>query len=134
MRMKHILPIAAAASLAMLAQVSFAQSTSRADVKAETRAAEAAGTLTPPGVGHGPEWNPNAATPSSKTRAEQKANMRAAEKAGKLDTTNERNVVPPAKTEKSTVTRASVKAKAVAAEKAGQITSGEQEPGLPPKK
>lgn len=133
MNIKHILPIAVAASFAMLAQVSFAQSTSRAEVKAQTRAAEASGALMGPGVGHGPEFNPNADAPSSKTRAEQKAKMRADEKAGKLDKTNERSVAPSAKAKHSTTTRAEVKAKTRAAEKAGKLTSGEEAPGVPQK-
>lgn len=132
MNTKHVLAIAIAASLAMLAQVSFAQSTSRDDVKAQTRAAEAAGTIMPPGEGYAPENTPKA-SPSSKTRAQEKAETRAAQKSGELGVTNERSVVKIPKTT-STTSRAAVKAETRAAEKAGTLTpSGEATPGIPQK-
>ena len=54
MQIKNALTIVAAVAASMFAQATFAQATapaSRADVKAETKAAEKAGTLTPAGEG-----------------------------------------------------------------------------------
>ena len=52
---KSVLTVVAAAALAVFAQGAFAQasSPSRADVKAETKAAEKSGKLTPAGEGPG---------------------------------------------------------------------------------
>ena len=63
--------IVAAVAAAMFAQASFAQASApaaRAEVKAETKAAEKAGKLTPAGEGAGP--TDKATAKSSKTRAE----------------------------------------------------------------
>ena len=56
MQMKNALTIVAAVAAAMFAQATFAQASapSRADVKAETKAAEKAGKLTPAGEGAAP--------------------------------------------------------------------------------
>ena len=69
MQMKNALTIVAAVAASMFAQVSFAQASApaaRADVKAETKAAEKAGTLTP--AGEGVATTDKAATKSTKSR------------------------------------------------------------------
>ncbi len=56
MKMKNVLTVVASAAFAVFAQGAFAQASapvSRAEVKAETKAAEKAGTLTPAGQGPG---------------------------------------------------------------------------------
>lgn len=72
--MNSTLSFAVAISAAMFAHAALAQASapaSRADVKAETRAAEQARKLTPAGEGAAP--TERSTTPSTKTRAERKA-------------------------------------------------------------
>ena len=93
--MKNALTLVAAVAAAMFAQGALAQdaasSPTRADVKAETKAAGKAGKLTPAGEG------PTAAAPaasSTKTRAERKAATKADAKAGKLTPAGEGQDAP----------------------------------------
>jgi hypothetical protein len=70
---------------AMLAQATFAQDAapaSRADVKAETKAAEKAGKFTP--AGEGAAMSDTSTPKSTKTKADRKAEVAAARKSGEL--------------------------------------------------
>jgi hypothetical protein len=125
-----VVNVAALLAASLLCHAAAAQTSSapltRAEVKAETRAAEKAGKLTP--AGQGPEVK--VSRKSGTTRAQRKADTLAARKAGQLE--------PPgdAETEtldrqlagqRSTVSRASVKAETRAEEKAGLlIPAGER--------
>jgi hypothetical protein len=82
---RNILTVVAAAAVALFAQGTFAQasSPSRADVKAETKAAEKNKQLTPAGEGPGAMSSGNTAG-STKTKAEGKAETKAAAKAHQL--------------------------------------------------
>ena len=78
MKTKNALTIVAAVAAAMFAQASFAQASapaSRAEVKAETKAAEKAGKLTPAGEGAAPVAKSD--EKSTMTRAERKAATKA---------------------------------------------------------
>jgi hypothetical protein len=67
-----------AVAFAPIALAQNADPTTRAEVKAETKALEKAGKLTP--AGEGPDIGPEKVTPSTKTRAQRKAETRLAEK------------------------------------------------------
>lgn len=136
--MKHhpIRTLVALAAAACVGQVAFAQASaplSRAEVKAETRAAEKARQLTPAGPG-----SPTAGTPrgpSTTTRAERKAETLAARKAGTLKpagpggTLAERMAPPP----KSTKTRAERKAETRQAVRNKEMVPAGEGPGAPKK-
>ena len=116
-----------AACLALSSQVCSAQAASepvsRAEVKAETRAAEKAGKLTPAGEGIQPI--PQKLPKSDYTRAERKASTVQARKSGDLvragDTEQEAAVDKQDSKTKSTKTRAERKAETLAARKSGQL-------------
>ena len=85
---KNVLTLVAAAAFAVFAQGAFAQasSPSRADVKAETKAAEKAGKLAPTGEAADlkTENAEKANKTSTKTREERKAETKTAAKSGQL--------------------------------------------------
>jgi hypothetical protein len=132
--MSSKLVVAAAAALltSFLSQAVLAQASaplSRADVKAETKAAEKAGKLTPAGEAAAPTVNSTGIGPT-KTRAQRKAETLAARKAGTLQpagSTQKADVAiqkaPP------TTTRAERKAATAAARKNGELVpAGEGSP------
>jgi hypothetical protein len=133
MTMKNALTVVAAVAAAMFAQATFAQASaplSRADVKAETKAAAKAGQLTPAGEGSTPMDKPT--TKSTKTRAERKAETKAAVKAGAIPKAGE--ISPPATPSTGpTASRADVKADTKAAVKAGTIPKAGEAPLENPK-
>jgi Domain of unknown function (DUF4148) len=105
---------------------------SRADVKAETRAAEKAGKLTPAGQGGAPV----AAAPAgpTKTRAQRKAETIEARKAGTLAPAGPTQKADNAERAKPTAkSRADRKAETRAAEKAGELTPAGEGPAAPKK-
>jgi len=115
------LPVLAAALLA-LAGAATAQ-TSRSDIKAETRAAEKAGRLTPAGEGSPTDATPS--TASTRTRAERKAETLQARKDGLLRKPGPAPEYVEARAmakRPSTTTRAERKAATSAAAKAHQLT------------
>jgi hypothetical protein len=90
MMTKNVLTVVAAAAFAVFTQGAFAQasSPSRADVKAETKAAEKSGKLTPAGEGPG-AMTSGTAGPSDKTREQRKAQTKADAKAHNLTAAGE---------------------------------------------
>ncbi|MEO8525313.1 MAG: DUF4148 domain-containing protein [Caldimonas sp.] len=104
----------------------------RADVKAETRAAEKAGKLTPAGQGGAP-----AAAPLSgptKTRAQRKAETREARKAGTLAPAGSTQKADDADRAKPTTrSRVDRKSETRAAAKAGDLTPAGEGPAAPKK-
>ncbi|HEV7577537.1 MAG TPA: DUF4148 domain-containing protein [Caldimonas sp.] len=118
-------------SQAVMAQTSSAPVT-RAEVKAETRAAEKAGQLTP--AGQGPQFK--VSRKSTKTRAQEKAETLAARKAGTLEPAGDAEIEVvdrQMEAQRSTVNRAALKAKTRAQEKAGQLIPAGEGPGAPTK-
>ncbi len=133
MNTKHVLTVVASAAFALLAQTSFAQSTapsSRADVKAETKAAAAAHTLTPAGEGDNAASGPMTGK-SAKTRSQGKAATRQAAKSRELAPAGE-HVDITEKPMKSTKSRAEGKADTKAAVKERATTPAGE--GVGPKK
>jgi hypothetical protein len=127
---------AAAFAASTLCQVAMAQSASapvsRAAVKADTRAAEKAGKLTPDG--EGPQFT--VPRTSTKTRAERKADTLAARKAGTLEPAGEADIAASDRkiaAQPTTVNRAARKAETRAEEKAGQLVPAGEGPGAPKK-
>ena len=119
--MKNKLAILSAAVLtALAAQGAFAQSTpepsSRAQVKAEAKAASTDGSMT---KGPSPAQKPMSSGGAEK-RKQVKAEGKAAARAGE-----EITEVSPSPTPRSSKSRAQVKAEAKAAAKAGEIPQGE---------
>ena len=141
MKTKNVLTVVAAAAFAVFAQGAFAQASapSRGEVKAETKAAEKSGTLTPAGQGPGAMTSDKGGM-STKTRAERKGETKAARASGDLKPAGEASDMKTDKMEKnakSTKTRAERKAETKAAIKAHQTTpAGEatQPAGEAPKK
>jgi hypothetical protein len=120
----------------VLCQVALAQTASdpvsRANVKAETRAAERAGKLTP--AGEGPEFK--VPRTSTTTRAERKADTRAARKAGTLEPAGDADIAMSdrkIRAQPTTVNRAARKAETRAEEKSGQLIPAGEGPGAPRK-
>jgi len=84
---RNVLTVVAAAAVALFAQGAYAQasSPSRADVKAETKAAEKSGKLTPAGEGPGTMGtSAQKGATSSKSRSERKSETQAAAKSKQL--------------------------------------------------
>lgn len=120
----------------LLSQTAMAQSNSgpgsRAEVKAETRAAEKSGKLVP--AGQGPQFK--VPTKSTKTRAQRKTETLAARRAGTLEPAGDADiVVADRKTEaqRSTVNRAARKGETREEEKAGLLTRAGEGPDAPRK-
>ena len=116
---------------AVMAQTSSAPVT-RAEVKAETRAAEKAGQLTPAGQGPQIKISPR----STKTREQRKAETLAARKAGELEPAGDAEVeIVDRQTaaQRSTVNRAARKAETRTQEKAGLLIPAGEGPGAPKK-
>ena len=136
----HLAATSAVFSLNALVPASaFAQSEpaplSRAQIKAETRAAEAAHKLTPAGEGVRPV-DP-AGAKSDRTRAERKSETTLARKVGQLlptgDAADEIIEEREADAPKSSKTRAEQKAQTRAAAKAHQLIPAGEGPGAPTK-
>jgi len=124
---------AAAMSIAAFAQDS-TPPISRAEVKAETRAAEKAGRLTPAGEGAAP--TEKVTTKSTKTRAQRKAETMQARKSGDLAPAGEAEDAKEDKelrSTRSTKTRAQRKAEVRADAKAGKLIPAGEGPGAPTK-
>jgi len=117
----------AAAACALVLQPAYAQGSasplSRADVKAQTRAANEAGELAPAGA-LGPEREPKAAK-SNKERAPVKAETRRLNKAGQLAPAGPLGPEREPQAATSNKERAPVKAETREAVKAGTIPRGE---------
>jgi hypothetical protein len=132
-------PIVKAATLltaSLLCHAAMAQTAAapltRAEVKAETRAEEKAGELTP--AGQGPQFK--VSPTSTKTKAQSKAQTLAARKAGALEPAGDAEIqIVDRQTEaqRTTVNRASRKAETRAEEKAGQLIPAGEGPGSPRK-
>jgi hypothetical protein len=131
--------LAAAIAAAIFSNGAFSQDTappaSRASIKAETRAAEKAGKLTPAGEG-GPV-DPSPKTRSTKTRADRKAETRLARKDGELVPAGEveesKAQLAQESSRHSTKTRAQRKAEVRADEKAGRLIPAGEGPMAPTK-
>ena len=127
MKTKSVLTVVAAAAIAVFAQGVFAQASAptRADVKAETKAAEKSGALTPAGQGPGAASTEKAGTSAKKTRAERRAEAKAARASGDLKPAGEGGEMKADKADRSAKTtrnRAERKAETKAAVKAHQTT------------
>jgi hypothetical protein len=113
----------AAATASLLCTAAFAQSDApltRAEVKAETRAAEKDGKLVP--AGEGPAFP--VSTKSNTTRAKRKADTRAAEKAGDIAPAGDAQSAmedEELRAQKTTVNRGERKAQTRALEKSGKL-------------
>jgi hypothetical protein len=121
--MKATRTLLGAAVLAMICATSVnAQTESREQVKAETKAAVKAGAIP---ASETPTQQP--ALKSTKTRADRKAETKAAKAKGEVNSGGEANPADgKAKTTGPTAKRSDVKAETVKAVKAGQTTSGEK--------
>lgn len=130
--------LAAAMAVAVFSNGAFAQDSaapaSRAAIKAETKAAEKAGTLTP--AGEGSPVDRSLSSRSNKTRAERKAETRQARKSGELMPAGETEDLKEEKAElsaHSTKTRAQRKAQVRADAKAGKLIPAGEGPTAPSK-
>jgi len=122
MKTQTVLTVVASAAFAVFAQGAFAQASapvSRADVKAETKAAP----KTPAGQGPG-AMTSGKAGPSDLTRDERKTQTKADAKSGQLAPAGEAGAQKQEKAEKttkSTMTKEERKAQAKADQKAGKM-------------
>jgi hypothetical protein len=131
--------LAAAIAAAIFSNGAFSQDSappaSRASIKAETRAAEKAGKLTPAGEGGPVDSSPKAR--STKTRADRKAETRLARKDGELAPAGETQELKEERAEvsggHSTKTRAQRKAEERADAKAGKLIPAGEGPQAPTK-
>ena len=135
MSSKSVLVAAAAVAASVCWQSALAQASApltRAQVKAETRAAEKAGQLTPAGQGSAPSVKASDVGPA-KTRAERKAETMAARKAGQLTPAGQGSGPVTAAAPGPAKTRAQRKAETLEAAKKGELVpAGEGSPA--PKK
>jgi hypothetical protein len=120
--------VAAALSTAAYAQTDPSQPATRADVKAEARAANKAG------IPAGEESDKQKPMSSTKTRAERKAETKAANKNGGLGSPGQARYkaenAPRDQTRNTTKTRAERKAETLEAAKQGRLQpAGDAEPG-----
>jgi len=133
MKTNYLFQMAAATAVAaLIATGVFAQASaplSRAAVKAETRAAESAGTLTPAGEGPGAKGAGDTGH-STKTTAEQKANTTMERKMGGLTPAGEGGAKPDhmTKVRAHPRNRAVVKKETIAAERAGTLQPAGEAP------
>ena len=119
---------AAAAGALVLSSAVLAQEKSRAEVKAETKAAVESGTTVPPGPRGIGSQNPQAGTPTMNSRPARKAETAAAVESGATVPPGQRGIGsanPPAGGSSGAVSRAARKAETKAATEAGRI----QKPG-----
>jgi hypothetical protein len=132
--MKFAMNATIAVAASVFAQFALAQASapvSRADVKAETRAAEKAGKLAPAGEGSAPMEK--STEKSTKTRAERKAETAQARKEGKLAPAGSLPDYPKDSKSKGTTTRAERKAETKAAVKARETVPAGEGPTAPTK-
>jgi hypothetical protein len=123
--------VLASATFAHVALAQASAPVSRSAVKAETKAAEKAGKLTPAGEGAAPVEK--STTPSTKTRAQRKAETLEARKEGKLAPAGALADYPKNSKSKGTKTRAERKAETRAAVKARETVPAGEGPGAPAK-
>jgi hypothetical protein len=131
--------LVAAMAAAVFSNGAFSQDStppaSRAAIKAETRAAEKAGKLTP--AGEGSPVDPSLSSRSTKTRADRKAETRQARKSGELIPAGETEDLKEEKAElsprHSTKSRAQCKAEVRADAKAGKLIPAGEGPMAPTK-
>jgi hypothetical protein len=131
--------LAAAMAAAVFSNGAFSQDAappaSRATIKAETRAAEKAGKLTP--AGEGSPVDRSVSTRSTKTRAERKAETQLARKKGELIPAGEveesKEQLAEDSSRHSTKTRAQRKAEVRADAKAGKLVPAGEGPTAPSK-
>ena len=131
----HLAIAVVAATASMLWTVAFGQSSqpvTRAEVKAETRAAEKAGKLVPAGEG------PTFVVPktSNTTRAKRKADTLAAEKAGQIAPAGDAEIAmedQAIRAQKTTTNRAERKAQTRALERSGRLIPAGEGPDAPKK-
>jgi hypothetical protein len=128
--------LAAAIAAVVFSNIAFSQDNStpvtREQRKAETRAAEKAGKLTP--AGEGRPTTPDSNTKSTKTRAQRKAETRIARKNGELTPAGEAGEMKEEEAERSlhsTKTRAERKAETRLARKNGELLPAGEGPGAP---
>jgi hypothetical protein len=115
---------AVAASMTWQLAAAQASSPTRADVKAETRAAEKSGTLARPGELGGPVVKAPEGSGTKVTRAERKKATREANKAGKLARPGSSNAADNAiRAQPTTASRADRKSDTRAANKRGELES-----------
>ena len=135
MSSKSVLVAALAAVATLCWQSAMAQASapvSRADVKAETRAAEKAGKLTPAGQGGAPAAA--LASGPTRTRAQRKAETVEARRAGALAPAGPTQKADNADRAKAaTRTRADRKAETLDAAKKGELTPAGEGPAAPKK-
>ena len=132
--MVRVRMLAAAVAAILVPALTFAQDAqkTREQVKAETRAAQKAGQLTPAGQGGARSSAP--AQPSTLTTAERKAQTLEARKQGELQpagVTQKADVADAKK--KSTKTREQRKAETAEARKKGELVPAGEGPTSPPK-
>ena len=131
--------LAAAIAAVVFSNGAFSQASappvSRSAVKAETRAAEKAGTLTP--AGEGSPVDPSLNARSTKTRAERKAETQLARKKGELipagDAAETKEQMAEDSSRHSTKTRAQRKAEVREDAKAGRLIPAGEGPTAPTK-
>jgi hypothetical protein len=131
-KLKLTITAAVASLLCHAAMAQTAAPVSRAEVKAETRAAEKAGKLVP--AGEGPEFV--VPKTSNTTRAKRKADTRAAEKAGEIPPAGDAEIAAQdqaIRAQKTTTNRAERKAQTRALEKSGGLTPAGEGPDAPKK-
>ena len=131
-KLKLTITAALASMVCHAAMAQTAPPKTRADVKAETRAAEKAGKLTP--AGEGPEFV--VPKTSNTTRAKRKADTRAAEKAGEIPAAGDAEMAEQdqaTRNQKTTTNRAERKAQTRALEKSGGMIPAGEGPGAPRK-
>ncbi len=134
MRSKSLLFVAALLATSLSSPTAFAQSSSpsRATVKAETRAANKAGKLTPAGEAANPTIAP--ASGPTTTRAERKSATLAARKAGALTPAGPNQKADVAiQKQAPTKTRAERKSETLDAKKKGELVPAGEGPGSPKK-
>lgn len=133
MKLKHVIHLAAAgAAAASIAPAAFAQASapvSRESVKVETRAAEAAGKLTPAGEGPGTKGSGDTSR-STKTRAERKSETTMERNMGGLTPAGQGGAKPDHmnKARAHPRNRAAVKSETEAAQHAGTLQPAGEAP------
>ena len=130
----HVITAATFFSASLLCNAVMAQTSAggvtRAEVKADTRAAEKAGRLTPAGQGREVKVSPR----STKTRQERKAETLAARKAGLLEPAGDAEtqlIDRQLASQPSTVDRTARKSETRAEEKSRQLIPAGEGPGAP---
>ena len=122
--MVRVRTLAAAVAATLLPALALAQASApltRDQVKAETRAAQQAGEMTPAGGGATPAAKTSTKQHSTKTRAQVNEETRAAQKAGELTPAGGGAGPAPKSTKHSTMTKEKRKAETLEARKKGEL-------------